>query len=319
MPPIRGSSSEYTLLSELSTKISIAFRKARPERYYGGTYLGDWLYHIESLCISCGITWEAWSRLAVIQLRGAVRRWWESIGMADSTYAQGRCFFTRAAGWALAQGESMEFLTRYGHLSTFPDPIRIMITYVQRLNTRVIYRAMTRPRAAVARRPQEANLAEMVINLQCRLEDQEREMQNLRVQLAQKNQELPPPPTVPTQPAAPTMPAAQVVQSMVRQEPLFERFRRMKPLEFEGSTDPLEAEECLTSIQIILNFMDLTKQEKVFCTSYVMKKDARYWWETMQMRKNIAVVINSGDRPPMTVAKCVERALRAVYHLAQAK
>ncbi|GMN24421.1 hypothetical protein TIFTF001_043776, partial [Ficus carica] len=140
--------------------------------------------------------------------------------------------------------------------------------------------------------------------------------------------------------------------------------------------------------------MDLTDQEKVFCASYVMKKDARYWWETVQMRRNvlemtwndfiqefndkfynrmamkaqqnefnnikqgtisvteavrkfdqlarlcpdlvptedervrrmldmfrpeIAVVIDSGEKPPTTVAEYVERALRAEYRLAQAK
>ena len=83
---------------------------------------------------------------------------------------------------------------------------------------------MVRPRAAAARRPQEANLAEMVVNLQRRLEDQEREMQNLREQLAQQNQEPPPPPAVPAQPAAPAVPAAQAAQPVVRQEPLYERF-----------------------------------------------------------------------------------------------
>ncbi|GMN33520.1 hypothetical protein TIFTF001_048265 [Ficus carica] len=253
---------------------------------------------------------------------------------------------------------------------------------------------MVRPRAAAARQPQEVNLAEMVVNLQRRLEDQEREMQNLREQLAQQNQEIPPPPTVPAQPAAPAVPAAQAGQPVIRQEPLYERFRRMKPPEFEGSTNPLEAEEWLTSLQIVLNFMNLTDQEKVFCASYVMKKDARYWWETVQMRRNvlemtwndfiqefndkfynrmamkaqqnefnnikqgtmfvteavrkfdqlarlcphlvptedervrrmldmfrpeIAVVIDSGEKPPTTVAECVERALRAEYRLAQAK
>ncbi|GMN32573.1 hypothetical protein TIFTF001_048188 [Ficus carica] len=102
---------------------------------------------------------------------------------------------------------------------------------------------MVRPRAAAARQPQEVNLAEMVVNLQRRLEDQEREMQNLREQLAQQNQEIPPPPAVPAQPAAPAVPAAQAGQPVIRQEPLYERFPRMKPPEFEGSTNPLEAEE----------------------------------------------------------------------------
>ncbi|GMN68298.1 hypothetical protein TIFTF001_037355 [Ficus carica] len=136
MPPIRRSSSKDTLLSELDTKIKTAVRKARPKHYYVKTHQGNWLHHIESLCSSCGITWEAWSRLAVIQLRSATRRWWESIGqdlnlvywrgfrrnimehfvgpflyrktMVDSTYAQGRCFFTQAVGWAPRQGESMQ-------------------------------------------------------------------------------------------------------------------------------------------------------------------------------------------------------------------
>ncbi|GMN65999.1 hypothetical protein TIFTF001_035065 [Ficus carica] len=90
MPPIRGSSFKDTLLSELGAKIMAAFRRARPKRYYGETHPGDWLHHIKSLCSSCGITRETWSRLAVIQLRGAAKRWWESIG------------------WAPVQGESMQ-------------------------------------------------------------------------------------------------------------------------------------------------------------------------------------------------------------------
>ena len=136
MPPIRGSSSEDTLLSELGAKITAAFRRARPDHYNGETHPGDWLHHIESLCSSCGITRGAWSRLAVIQLRGAARHWWESIGQdlnlihwrdfrrniteyfvgpflyrerrAELTYTQGRRFFTRAAAWAPIHGESMQ-------------------------------------------------------------------------------------------------------------------------------------------------------------------------------------------------------------------
>ncbi|GMN19362.1 hypothetical protein TIFTF001_042866 [Ficus carica] len=80
MPPIRGSSSEDILLSELGAKITAAFRRARPEHYYGETHPGDWLYHIESLCSSCHFLY-----------RGR---------MVDLTYAQGRRFFARAARWA---------------------------------------------------------------------------------------------------------------------------------------------------------------------------------------------------------------------------
>ncbi|GMN57119.1 hypothetical protein TIFTF001_026225 [Ficus carica] len=347
MSPIRGSSSEDTLLSRLGVKITAAFRT-----------------HIESLCSSCGITRGAWSRLAVIQLSGPARRWWESIGqdlnlvhwrdfrryiteyfvgpflyrerMADLTYAQGRRFFTRAVRWAPVHGESMQEYKRqfkedllvecpyelhqedacelfwqgvpheirtlvyfsrsyldYDHLcsevsyaekhlrgervNTPPtrklenvedatmlrhqphtnqkpwetmmpalvqkrrtppkfspkekmtrlmvigDACVIFMIYVfpmidyDQLNTRVIYKVMVRPRAAVARRPQEANLAEMVFNLQRRLEDQECEIENLREQLTQQNEEVPPPPppTSPAQPVAPAVPAAQAAQPVI--------------------------------------------------------------------------------------------------------
>ncbi|KAL5549569.1 hypothetical protein UlMin_004800 [Ulmus minor] len=140
--------------------------------------------------------------------------------------------------------------------------------------------------------------------------------------------------------------------------------------------------------------MHLNEREKVLCATYVLKRDARYWWETVKMRRNVqdmtwdefivefnqkyynrmamraqqnefinikqgnmsvtevvrkfdqlarlcpylvpteeervrrmlemfrpelAVVIDSGDNPPTTVAECVDRALRAEYRLAQAK
>lgn len=50
----------------------------------------------------------------------------------------------------------------------------------------------------------------------------------------------------------------------------------MRPPEFEGSTDPLEVEEWLASLQVILNFMHLSNQEKILYASYVIKKDSWY-------------------------------------------
>ncbi|GMN65340.1 hypothetical protein TIFTF001_034405 [Ficus carica] len=61
----------------------------------------------------------------------------------------------------------------------------------------------------------------------------------------------------------------------------------MKPPEIEGSIDLLEVEDWLTSLQVILNIMNLTEQEKVLCASFMLKKDTRYWWETMMMRRNV--------------------------------
>ncbi|KAL5557431.1 hypothetical protein UlMin_039667 [Ulmus minor] len=168
----------------------------------------------------------------------------------------------------------------------------------------------------------------------------------------------------------------------------------MKPTEFAGSTDPLEAEEWLSSIETILEFMRLTDQERVSCASFMFKKDARHWWSTVKMTRDvtvmtwadfvsefnqkyynsailraqqdefmnlkqgsmtvieavnkfeqlsrvcphmlrteedrlkrmmdmfkpdIALAIESGGSPPTTVARCVERAVRIEYRMAQVK
>ncbi|KAL5564662.1 hypothetical protein UlMin_027826 [Ulmus minor] len=131
-----------------------------------------------------------------------------------------------------------------------------------------------------------ASLVAMMANMQQRMEAQEAEIQNLRRQQNHSEQgheeehesgpeiEQPVPPRAPGQPA-------------IQQEPLYERFRRMKPDEFEGSSDPLVAEEWLSSIQTILDFMHLNEREKVLCATYVLKRDARYWWETVKMRRNV--------------------------------
>ena len=71
---------------------------------------------------------------------------------------------------------------------------------------------------------------------------------------------------------------------------LYEKFRRAHAPEFEGSSDPLVADEWISSIQVILDFMNLTDQEKVRCASFNLKKDARYWWETVALRRNVDVM-----------------------------
>ncbi|GMN21409.1 hypothetical protein TIFTF001_047274 [Ficus carica] len=131
----------------------------------------------------------------------------------------------------------------------------------------------------------------------------------LREQLAQINQrpqanDVPPqnnrvPPVVPpipdvqpeVQPEVPIAPAgAQMNLPPVREDLLYERFRRMKAPEFEGPTDPIAADNWLIDIQVILDFMRLTEQEKVLCASFALKKDARHWWMTVQMRRDVTTM-----------------------------
>ena len=68
---------------------------------------------------------------------------------------------------------------------------------------------------------------------------------------------------------------------LVKEAMLYERFRLMKTPEFEGPTDLIKAENWLIDVQVILDFMGLTEQEKVLCASFAPKKDARHWWITV--------------------------------------
>lgn len=52
---------------------------------------------------------------------------------------------------------------------------------------------------------------------------------------------------------------AQANLPMVQEDLLYERFRRMKAPEFEGLTNPIEVDNWLMDIQVILDFMRLTK------------------------------------------------------------
>ncbi|GMN61372.1 hypothetical protein TIFTF001_030470 [Ficus carica] len=126
----------------------------------------------------------------------------------------------------------------------------------------------------------------------------QQEINRLREQITHLNQipranEVPPqdnpvPPVAPQVPEVrqgapqnfevPLAPAGiQANPPLVREDLLYERFRRMKAPEFEGSTDPIEADNWLINIQVILDFMGLTEQENVLCASFALKKDARHW------------------------------------------
>ena len=101
------------------------------------------------------------------------------------------------------------------------------------------------------------------------------EMHELRNELLQGMDQVEAPHDI-----APILSVPQPIENHVIARPvragLFERFRHMRAPEFEGSADPLVADEWLSSLQVILGFMDLTDPEKVKCASFVLKKDAQY-------------------------------------------
>ena len=61
----------------------------------------------------------------------------------------------------------------------------------------------------------------------------------------------------------------------------------MKPPLFEGSTDPLDAEEWLSTMETILDFMELNDDEKIIYAAIVLRKEAYYWWKAVKTRRNV--------------------------------
>ena len=105
-----------------------------------------------------------------------------------------------------------------------------------------------------------------------------------RLLQTQNNQGNPPPPSPPND----EWPQPQARVNTI--EPLYERFRKQGPPSFEGTTDPLVAEEWIRSIERILDFMMLTDQERIMCATYMFIKDARYWWDVAKQTRDLTTL-----------------------------
>ena len=64
-------------------------------------------------------------------------------------------------------------------------------------------------------------------------------------------------------------------------EPVYERFRRQKPPQFDGTHDPSTAEEWFKRLQHIFGYMGLTDAEKVACAVNQLDKETMCWWEVV--------------------------------------
>ena len=71
---------------------------------------------------------------------------------------------------------------------------------------------------------------------------------------------------------------------------MYLQFKKMKPKEFNFSTDPLVAQGWLKPTKLVLNFMGLTENEKVKCASYCLMDDDRIWWEVIELSRDISQV-----------------------------
>ncbi|GMN19677.1 hypothetical protein TIFTF001_045221 [Ficus carica] len=138
---------------------------------------------------------------------------------------------------------------------------------------------MVRPRRMMLVNPPESDLATVVVNLQRQLLEQQRETDRIQKQIARFNQIL-----------QDNVVTPQENPPLTREDSLHKRFRRMKAPEFEGPANSIEADTWLLDIQVILDFMGLTEQEKIRCASLMLKKDAQHWWMTVQVRRNVTTM-----------------------------
>ena len=66
-----------------------------------------------------------------------------------------------------------------------------------------------------------------------------------------------------------------------------EQFMKRNPIVFEGTVDPSVAEECVSMIEKIFEFVQIEDIEKVKCAIYMLRKDARIWWDVVKKTHDV--------------------------------
>ena len=100
--------------------------------------------------------------------------------------------------------------------------------------------------------------------------EQIQQLLDMQQRTQEQNQRLPPP--------------------QARQDPsqaVYEKFRKMEPVDFNGGSDPMVAEEWVKSLDTIFDYMRIDDAEKVLCAIFLLKKDARTWWEGAKLAVNM--------------------------------
>ena len=69
-----------------------------------------------------------------------------------------------------------------------------------------------------------------------------------------------------------------------------ERFMKRNPPEFEGMLDPTIAEEWVSMMEKIFGFVQIEDNEKVTCVAYMLRNDARIWWDVVKRTRDVSVM-----------------------------
>ncbi|XP_073031298.1 uncharacterized protein [Primulina eburnea] len=82
--------------------------------------------------------------------------------------------------------------------------------------------------------------------------------------------------------------------TMPRPEVVYERFRRMDPKEFSGTTYPMTAEGWIKSIEVIYAFMKLQDVDRFRYATFLLTGDAGLWWESKSVSVNLQTLTWNG-------------------------
>ena len=133
--------------------------------------------------------------------------------------------------------------------------------------------------------PTPANWQEMFAAMEAQLRETQDELRAVRQQAA------PPVPEVEIRQAEVPVHAPAPVVREGRIEPLYDWFRKQHPPTFEGSIDPLVAEEWLELITSTLNFMGVEGNDRVACASHMLRGSARIWWGVVSQMRDIEMML----------------------------
>ena len=65
---------------------------------------------------------------------------------------------------------------------------------------------------------------------------------------------------------------------------------KRNPLVFKGIMDPAVAEEQINMIDKIFEFVQIEDEDKVKCAVYMLRKDARIWWDAVKKTWDVVVM-----------------------------
>ena len=73
-------------------------------------------------------------------------------------------------------------------------------------------------------------------------------------------------------------------------KPTSKRFMKRNLPVFKGTIDPTVAEEWVSMIKKIFEFVQIEDEEKVICVVYMLRKYARIWWEIVKKSRDVAAI-----------------------------